>query len=231
MSQKRISQVPSESLTGANIDIQNEFLGQKACRIDPCTLDEASAIRSTGSRSYGHAYVGEPAIEFQRYASYANFRVNLLYPVMGVDHYNILDGPSNGTEMLLFFDDVLSLENPNGSAVLERGDRMVMDNCGFHHGRFAEGMLRDMLEEFHWSSTVISAALLSSFQYVRVMFPPNEKFPLSLLKVCSGRNPNCCCSEINSSKCFHFRSYKKVLFNIKNTRPFPAKCLGVNSGE
>ena len=150
MSQKRISQVPSESLTGANIDIQNEFLGE-VCGIDPCTLhffDEASVIRTTGNRRYGHAYVGEPAIEFQRYASNANFTVNLLHSVMGVDHYNILDGPSNGTEMLLFFDDVLSLENPDGSAVLERGDTVVMDNCGFHHGRFAEGMLRDMLEEF-----------------------------------------------------------------------------------
>ena len=150
MSQKRISQVPSESLTGANIDIKNEFLGE-VCIIDPCTLhffDEASVIRTTGNRRYGHAYIGEPAIEFQRYASNANFTVNLLHSVMGVDHYSISDGPLNGTEMLLFFDDVLSLENPDGSAVLERGDTVVMDNCGFHHGRFAEGMLRDMLEEF-----------------------------------------------------------------------------------
>lgn len=103
MSQKRISQVPSESLTGANIDIQNGFLG-KVCRIDPCTLhffDEASVIHTTGNRRYGHAYIGEPAIEFQRNASNANFTVNLLHSVMGVDHYNILDGPSNGTEMLL----------------------------------------------------------------------------------------------------------------------------------
>ena len=150
MSQKRISQVPSETLKGANIEIQNEFLGE-VCRIDPCTLhffDEASVIHTTANRRYGHAYIGEPAIEFQRYASSANFTVNLLHTVMGVDHYSILDGPSNGTEMLLFFEDVLSLQNPDGSAVLERGDTVVMDNCGFHHGRFAEGMLRGMLEEF-----------------------------------------------------------------------------------
>ena len=120
-------------------------------RIDPCTLhffDEASVIHTTANRRYGHAYIGEPAIEFQRYASSANFMVNLLHSVMGVDHYSILDGPSNGTEMLLFFEDVLSLQNPDGSAVLERGDTVVMDDCGFHHGRFAEGMLRGMLEEF-----------------------------------------------------------------------------------
>lgn len=146
MSQKRITQVPSESITGANIDRQNEFLDEVR-RIDPCTLHffaEASVIHTTGNRRFSKSYIGEPAIEFQRYASSASFTVNLLHSVMGVDHYSILDGPSNGTEMLLFFDDVLSLENPDGSTVLEREDTVVIDNCGFHHGRFAEGMLRDV---------------------------------------------------------------------------------------
>ena len=111
---------------------------------------------------------------------------------MGVDHYNILDGPSNGTEML-FFDDVLSSENPDGSAVLERGDTVVMDNCGFHHGRFAEGMLRDMLKNLEFNCYFSHLIVLISI-HATIMFPPNEKFPLSLLKVCSGRNPNCYCS-------------------------------------
>lgn len=65
---------------------------------------------------------------------------------MGVDYYNI-DGFLNGIEML-FFDDVLLSENLDGSVVLERGDTVVMDNCGFYYGRFVEGMLRDMFEEF-----------------------------------------------------------------------------------
>lgn len=107
MSQKRIMQVPSESLTGANIDSQNEFLDEVS-RIEPCTLhffDKASVIRTSGNRRFGQAYIGEPAIEYQRYASNANYTVNLLHSVMGVDHYSILDGPSIGTEMLLFFDD------------------------------------------------------------------------------------------------------------------------------
>ena len=160
------------------------FLGE-VCRIYPCTLhffDEASVISTTGNRRYGHSYISEPAIEFQRYASKENFTGNLLHSVMGADHYSILDGPSNGTEMLLCFDDTLSLQNPDGSTVLERGNTVVMDNVGFHHGCFAEGMLRIQ------STSVISPALLSSFEYMRVMFPPAEKFPLSLLKVCSGKN-------------------------------------------
>ena len=48
----------------------------------------------------------------------------------------------------LRFEDALTLQDPDGSVVLERGDTVVMDNCGFHHGNFAEGMLRDMFDEF-----------------------------------------------------------------------------------
>ena len=40
------------------------------------------------------------------------------------------------------------MDNPDGSAVLDRGDTVVMDNCGFHHGHFTEGMLRDMFDEY-----------------------------------------------------------------------------------
>lgn len=32
-----------------------------------------------------------------------------------------------------------------GNPVLSNGDVVVMDNCGFHHGRFAEAELRRML--------------------------------------------------------------------------------------
>lgn len=70
MTQKRITQVPSESLKGPNINSQNQFLDEVS-RIDPCTLhffDEASVIRTTGNRRLGRSYIGEPAIEFQRYA-------------------------------------------------------------------------------------------------------------------------------------------------------------------
>ena len=193
MSQKRIKQVPSESITGANIDRQNEFLDEVR-RIDPCTLHffaEASVIHTTGNRRFGKSYIGEPAIEFQRYASNANFTVNLLHSVMGVDHYSILDGPSNGTKMLLFFDDILSLENPDGSTVLERGDTVVIDNCGFHHGRFAEGMLRDMFEEFG-VHLLYQPPYCPHFNTCE-LFSPDEKFPLSPLQVCSGRDANCYC--------------------------------------
>ena len=139
MSKNEITSIPSESIQGPNIDCQNEFLAEIST-IDPITLhffDETSVIHTEGNKRYGNSATGEPALEYQKYASNATYTVNLLQSVPRVDHYNILDGPSNGAEMLLFFDDALTLENPDGSVVLERGDTIVMDNCGFHHGCFA----------------------------------------------------------------------------------------------
>lgn len=99
----------------------------------------------TGNRRYGSAVVGELAFEVQRYTSNANYTINLLHSVNSVDYFNVLDGPSNGMELLNFFDDAIQVKREDGSASLERGDVVVMDNCGFHHGRFVEPVLRDML--------------------------------------------------------------------------------------
>ena len=57
------------------------------------------------------------------------------------DFYNILEGPSHGLEMLNFFDEVLQEQRADGSALLERGDCVIMDNCGFHHGHRVEPVL------------------------------------------------------------------------------------------
>ena len=96
---------------------------------------------------YGNSYLGEPAIELQKYASNANNTLNLLHSVHGVDYYNILRGPSNGMEMLHFVDEALAVNRVDGSPILEHGDCVVKDNCGFHHGRVAEALLRDILQE------------------------------------------------------------------------------------
>ena len=70
-------------------------------------MDEASVVLTTGNRRYGHAFVGLQAMEVCQYSSDANFTVNLLCGYFGVDYYNIVEGPSNGMELLQFFDDVL----------------------------------------------------------------------------------------------------------------------------
>ena len=150
MTKTKIQQIPLETITGPNVDKLNQYL-EEISRIDPVTLhffDETSVIRTEGNRRQGNSYIGTPALEYQRYASNANYTVNLLQSALGVDHYNILQGPPNGNELLLFFDDVLTMQTPDGSVVLERGDTVVMDNCGFHHGYFTEGLLTDMFDEF-----------------------------------------------------------------------------------
>ena len=150
MRKKKLSVVPSESNTPENIARQNEYL-DVISTFEPHQMhffDEAIVIKTTGNRSYGNASVGEKAVEFQRYASNANYTVNLLHSIRGVDVFNILDGPSNGFELLHFFEDAVEIQRPDRSVLLERGDCVMMDNCGFHHGRFLEPVLRDLMGEY-----------------------------------------------------------------------------------
>ena len=67
-------------------------------------------VKTTGNRKHSSALLGEPAIEVQRYASNSNYTINLLHSINGVDFFNILDGPSNGMELLTLFGEALQLE-------------------------------------------------------------------------------------------------------------------------
>ena len=149
MTRKRITVVPRESTTPSAMEAVDAFLNEISNFRAPKLhfFDESSVIKTTGNRKYGSAVLGEPAIEVQRYASNTNYTINLLHSIHGVDFFNILDGPSNGMELLTFFDEALQLERGDGSATLERGDCVVMDNCGFHHARFVEPILRNMLAD------------------------------------------------------------------------------------
>ncbi|KAL9965157.1 hypothetical protein ACROYT_G028919 [Oculina patagonica] len=141
--------------------------------LNPATLhffDESSVLKTTANRNFGSSDVGQPAFEFQRYASNATYTINLLHSMKGVDYMNILDGPSNGHAMLLFFEESVELQNNDGSAVLEREDTVIMDNCGFHHGHFVEPLLTDMLAEY---GLRLLFQLLSTPEPVRVVFPSN----------------------------------------------------------
>ena len=70
-----------------------------------------------------------------------------MYSFCGIDFYNMLDGTSDGFELLNVFDEVLQEHRADGSAVLEQGDCVVMDNCGFRHGHHIEPVLQDMLAD------------------------------------------------------------------------------------
>lgn len=149
MTKKKIQQIPLESLRDGNIDRRNEFL-EIMSDLNAATIhcfDESSVIKTTSNRRYGNAPRGQPATEIQRYASNASYTINLLHSPFGVDFVNILDGPSNGQQLLLYFEEALNATKADGSAVLERGDTVIMDNCGFHHGHFVEPILTAMLND------------------------------------------------------------------------------------
>ena len=149
MTRKKISSIPRESTTPDITRKVDDYLAEISA-FDAGKIhffDESSVIKTTGNRKYGSAVRGQEAFEVQRFASNANYTINLLHSVNGADFMNILDGPSNGVELLIFFDEAIQLERQDGSAVLERGDCVVMDNCGFHHGRLVEPVLRGMLAD------------------------------------------------------------------------------------
>ena len=110
-------------------------------------FDESSVVITSGNRSQGHSAVGKPPFEVQRYASNANFTVNLLHNVNGISHFNILRGPSNGLELLQFFEEALEQVDAFENPIIKVDDLIVMDNCGFHHGRDVEPNLRQMLHD------------------------------------------------------------------------------------
>ena len=148
-SYKKMTVVPKESLTDNAQERLDEYL-TVCSTCDPRSVhffDESSVIKTTGNRNYGHAPVGQRAVEIQRYASNATYTVNLLHSIFGVDHVNILPGPSNGLELhvLNFFAEALQEQDIFGNPLLKQGDLVIMDNCGFHHARHVEPVLRNML--------------------------------------------------------------------------------------
>lgn len=149
MTRNKVTVVPRESTTPSATEAVDAFVNESSNFRAPKLhfFDESSVVKTTGNRKYGSAVLGQPAIEVQRYTPNANYAINVLHSLSGVDIFNISDGPSNGMELLTFFDEALQLEREDGSATLERGDCVIMDNCGFHHARFVEPILRNMFAD------------------------------------------------------------------------------------
>ena len=102
---KKLHIVPEESLTQANQLRTFNYIMQMS-EVDPSKVhffDECSVKTTTRNRVYGHARKGKRAIEIKRYASNCNYTVNLLQSVFGISNFGVLEGASNGLEMLPFF--------------------------------------------------------------------------------------------------------------------------------
>ena len=147
MTRKVLQVQPKETRSAAYEGRIDTFLAS-AMLYSPQKLhffDEASVIRTAGNRRYGHNFCGTPAVEIQRYASNCTYTVNMCCGYFGVDMFNIIEGASNAMEMLIFFDELLHETNDMGNPVIADGDCIILDNCGFHHHRVGERMLRNML--------------------------------------------------------------------------------------
>ena len=121
MTKKRIQQIPAESQRNDNIELRNDFLEQMA-DLDLHTVhcfDESSVLKTTANRRYGSTPKGQPAFEIQRYASNCTYTINLLHSPSGVDFVDVIEGPSNGNLLLLFFEEAVNLTRADGTAVLE----------------------------------------------------------------------------------------------------------------
>ena len=165
-------------MSQANTEYTDYFLDQIGQR-DYTRLhffDECSVLVTSGNRAYGNSYIGEPAIEIQRYASNANYSLNLLHSVHGVDYFNVLRGPSNGMELLNFFNEALSVNRVDGSTILENGDVVIMDNCRFHHGQFAEAVSRVILQE-HGVDLIFQPVYSPHYNTCEFLFSPNKVLP------------------------------------------------------
>ena len=56
----------------------------------------SGVVKTTINRRYGNAPLGEPAYKVQRYASKANFTINLLRSMQEIVYVNVIDGASEG---------------------------------------------------------------------------------------------------------------------------------------
>ena len=107
MTRKRITVDPRESTTPSTTEAVDAFLNEISNFRAPKLhfFDESSVVKTTGNRKYGRRVLFS---EVQRYASNSNYAINLLHSINGVDFFHILDGPSNGMEVLRFFDETLT---------------------------------------------------------------------------------------------------------------------------
>jgi transposase len=142
---KTLTCIPQEK--ERHLEKQDAYV-EEMTDINPANVhffDECSVNRTTGNRSRGHSEIGKRAFEVQRYSSNATYTVNLLVGYFGVFHYDIIDGPSNGLHLLDFFNQAVRVRDHQDNPVLAPNDVVIMDNCGFHHARLVEPLLRDIL--------------------------------------------------------------------------------------
>lgn len=150
MTKKKVYPVPVESKTQAIEDDTSYYL-DRVSDLDVSSIlsfEEASVTKTATNRRYGNAAIGSPAFEIQRSASNATYTIYPLHSCLWVDYVNVLEGASNGNELLSFFEEAVEITRRDGSVLLKRGDTVIIDNCPFHHARYTKNVLTGMLAEY-----------------------------------------------------------------------------------
>ena len=148
---KKLNIIAQERFTLQNMAYTQIFIDYVHSK-DPYKLkffDECGLkLPTSTARKYGHAPVGERAVEFQRYAETPNTTVNLMCSLTGVDYANTVNGSADTLDFLRFFEEAFEAINVRtGEQVLEPGSVIVMDNCAIHHnegGRVLNEFLNDI---------------------------------------------------------------------------------------
>ena len=172
---KKFLQYP-QNLCHKQIPNTDYFLDQVAQRYywKVHFFDESSVIVTAGNRGYGNSYLGEPAIKFQRYASNANYTLNLLHSIHGVNYFDVFRGPSNSMELLNFFSEALLVNRADGTTILE------LERWYGYHGQlwvsswtFCRPLItRHFTRAWCWSA--VTTCLLVPLKYLWTLFSPNK---------------------------------------------------------
>lgn len=99
-------------------------------------FDEAGFCPTSNHPNYGWSQKGVRCIDVRRYADNPHFTLNLMIGTEGVTYANVVQGATDGEQLVEFFGQATQRLGENGEPFLRNGDVVVMDNCPTHHGRY-----------------------------------------------------------------------------------------------
>ena len=138
---KKIKPVAAERFTHDNLVYTETFM-EMLSRVDPYRLrfmDESGFCLPEVARPlYGHAQIGERAIEIVRYHSAPNATLHLLAGLDGIGHFKVTNGASDSYTFVDFITECVYSYTDFGVAALRPGDVLVVDNAPIHHSQISQ---------------------------------------------------------------------------------------------
>ncbi|XP_077982046.1 uncharacterized protein LOC144437051 [Glandiceps talaboti] len=137
---KRVTRVAEQRFTLENLQYTQAYL-DSLHDIDPWRLkfmDESGfRVTTVANPNYGHAFLGQRAVQVRRYDPTPNMTLNLLAGLQGVAHVQTLDGASNSMHFADFIRQCVETVDEYGVRALQPGDFLVVDNAPIHHSDIA----------------------------------------------------------------------------------------------